>query len=255
MHQDKKVVVLTRPEGHNERLAALVSQMGASAMVLPWLRSVPNIDVVELMTWWKREAPRHESIVFVSHAAVEYAIPEGLVWPDEVWAVATGRGTASALEQKGVPLDRIRYPVQQLDSEGIWKECRDCFCDKGRVTIFRGQDGRSWLGDQVVEHGGEINYYSVYVREVCREAISVLNRWAEEWGNENAIQERYLVVTNSEAAMAIIPHVIPSLWEKVTVFVPHVRIERTLRALGIPYVVLTPGGDDGISATLSVYLK
>lgn len=243
----KLSVVLTRPEGQNEILAQCVEDAGHEAVVIPWLTIEPIWTEDDRAVWWG-SAVQASTLVFVSAASVYAAIPHALNWPGQLWAVATGPGTAQALRAAGVPEARIRMPYKQFDSEGIWAECADCFQSGTVVAIFRGQSGRAWLGERAIEAGCSVEYLTVYRRIPRVEAAMQLTRlWQEK-------KVDALVLTNSEAIRMIAPLLPRSLWESVTLWVPHLRIQETAKELGAQHVRLTAGGDAGLCAGLQSWL-
>lgn len=247
MSINKRTVVLTRPDGQNSALAHQVESMGHRAVCIPWLRIDSIWGNNERLEWWALKHA-HATFVFVSAAAVVAALPLPVVWPEGVWAVATGPGTALALREAGVPDQWIRAPELQFDSEGVWAECRDCFSAERAITIFRGQTGRAWLGDQATEAGCSVEYVTVYQRTPCMEAIETLTTL---WQNEGVDA---LVLTNSEAIRALAPALPSELWRYVTVLVPHPRIKLTATEVGAQHIVLTEGGDDGLCKGLRYWL-
>ena len=242
-------VILTRPLGQNNVLAECIQAAGHQAIEMPWLRIENSWNDSECLKWWEHEASKKSACVFVSSAAVRAALSVNVVWPRGVWAIATGADTALALKEKGVPTEWIRYPSKQFDSEGVWKECRECFSPNTAIVIFRGQIGRSWLGDQAIQAGCQVEYKAVYHRLPCIEIVpSMMAQW-----NQGKIGA--LVLTNSEAIDAIGEKLPFDLWARVPVFVPHFRIKATAQKYGAQNLILTEGGNKGLCEALELWLR
>ncbi len=240
---------MTRPLGQNNVLAECIQAAGHQSLEMPWLRIENSWSEPERLQWWEREAHKKSAFIFVSSAAVRSALSIDIVWPKGVWAIATGADTALALKEQGVPTEWIRYPATQFDSEGVWKECRECFLPNTVIVIFRGQAGRSWLGDQAIQVGCQVEYKAVYCRLPCVEIVPLMiAQWDQ--GKIDAI-----VLTNSEAIDAIGEKLPSELWARVPLFVPHFRIEATARRHGAQNVILTEGGNKGLCKALEGWLR
>ncbi len=141
-------------------------------------------------------------------------------------------------------------PPAQFDSEGLVAELRRRNFSPKHVLILKGEGGRAWLADNLREHGARVERVDCYRR--CR-AVSdsrIIGRLAE------ARELAGMVVVSSEAGdnlMALLGEAALRWLEDVPVFVPHPRIEQTLRAHGLTRVVLTAGGDTGLMAGITAY--
>jgi len=246
-------VVLTRPAGQNALLQQAIEKWGHHAYVMPWLRLSPLLDLEQRIVLWNilcEEWGGDACAIFVSAASVTSTLPDGFEWPNGVWALATGIGTARVLREKGVPDCWIRYPQMQFDSEALWYEHSSCFSAGRPVTIFRGQSGRSWLGDQVAEKGCILRYITVYQRLLNEEASQHLNQ-----AYQDGLRWQAMVLTNSEAVLGMGIRLLEEIWQNVTVFVPHSRIAETVQLYSPKEVILTKGGDEGLMLGLEEWIK
>lgn len=246
-------ILLTRPAGQNTLLQQAILDWGHHAYVVPWLQLSPLLEAEQRIALWNvlcEEWAGDACAIFVSAASVVSALPDECEWPNGVWALATGVGTARILHQKGVPERWIRYPSTQFDSEALWLEHRSCFSVGRPVTIFRGQSGRSWLGDRVAEQGCLLRYITVYQRSLNDDAAKRLNR-----AYQDGMRWQAMVLTNSEALRGIGSHLIDEIWRNSTVFVPHARIAETVQSYYPKEIILTKGGDDGLMLGLEQWIK
>jgi uroporphyrinogen-III synthase len=141
------------------------------AIALPLLRIEPAPEHVPLaVEAWQTLAARR-LVMFVSPNAVAQffgARPEGVCWPEDTLAGATGMGTVAALQSFGVPLTLIVAPSAQspqFDAEALWSQCLITMDWRGqRVLFVRGEQGRDWLTDVLKEHGAEVQAVCAYQR-------------------------------------------------------------------------------------------
>jgi uroporphyrinogen-III synthase len=246
-----RTIVLTRPEGQNKVLQVELERIAHRIYISPWLKITLNPESEREIVWraslarWKNQG----CAVFVSASAVKGALPACFEWPEGVWALATGEGTANVLRECGVPEQWIRYPTYRLDSEGLFSEHLECFQAGYSVIIFRGQVGRSWLGEQAILRGCRVEYQTVYQRIANIAAAEWMNQW---YLSGHAID--VLVLTNSEAIREVGQHVLPQIWQTATIFVPHERIQEAAHRQGAVKVILTDGGDAGLIHGLKEWL-
>lgn len=113
-------------------------------------------------------------VVFVSSNAVARffaARPAGSAWPQARLAAAPGPGTADALRAAGVPAAAIVEPAAdapQLDSEALWQELRRRDWAGRSVLVVRGDGGRDWLVERLVEAGARVDAVAAYRRTAPR---------------------------------------------------------------------------------------
>ncbi|MGB3289294.1 MAG: uroporphyrinogen-III synthase [Burkholderiaceae bacterium] len=166
----KASVVLTRPHGKNEALAARLSRAGLNALLLPALRILPLHGPVP--------PPEHyDLIVFVSSNAARFYMDElaaqrqPLPWPAATWAAAVGAPSARFLQDYGgIPAGRIVQPDARRgtqDSEGLWAVLQPLLPGLRRVLIVRGQSGREWLGERFLQAGIEVERLALYERRAA----------------------------------------------------------------------------------------
>jgi len=158
-------VLVTRPKKQAELLAKRLEEVGAVPVLLPTIEIAPPLDMQPL-----REARAQLSacdfVMFVSANAVEQALTTSTPWPQNVIALAPGKGTATALQQAGVPAECILTPVSRFDSEGLLELPALQQMQGKRVLILRGEQGRELLGDTLTARGAEVTRVTCY-RRAC----------------------------------------------------------------------------------------
>jgi uroporphyrinogen-III synthase len=231
-------VILTRPDGRNEVLAAQLDAAGLPSIILPALRIAPTALVANTIT----SPSEYDIIVFVSGISVrmyfkllaERAPAAG--WPALTLAAAVGRATAQALEDTGiVPPSHIVYPdpvTSGQDSEGLWALLAPSAHRYRRVLVVRGSTGREWLGQQFEAAGAVV------------ERLALYSRAPVDWRDEQAQAVRHalakpqpvlFLLTSGESVDAVIAamraHGLDGQWPQCRVLAIHERIASRLQSL------------------------
>ena len=158
------LVLLTRPEGENDSLRALLAARGFEVRVRPMIRLSAAEDTPGLRRM-AQALDRADRIIFVSKAAVRFGMvlldrywpqwPAGLVW------YAVGAGTGAALGDWGV---RAIWP-EEAGSEGLL-DCLPMDSIGGEtILIVRGSGGRELLAERLRAAGAEVRYLEAYRRD------------------------------------------------------------------------------------------
>jgi len=142
-------VVVTRPRAQAARFATLVSEAGATPLLLPAL----EIEPVELGAEARaRLAPdAFDWTIYTSANSVESALRQ-LPRPARTRIAAVGRGTARALAAHGLPVHAV--PTRSADSEGLL--ALDAFASVAgrRILILKGEGGRTLLREERIPFTG-----------------------------------------------------------------------------------------------------
>ncbi len=162
-------LIVTRPRQQCSAWLARLQALGASAVALPLIEILPARDAGPVDAAWSALGAV-DLAVFVSPNAVEqfFAHAEGRVWPATALAACVGPGSAQALAAHGVPEALIVQPANDaasLDSEHLWTELsprRDW--SGARVLLLRGDGGREWLAERLVQAGASVEAVTVYHR-------------------------------------------------------------------------------------------
>lgn len=247
-----RCVVVTRPRHQAAELVAGLAAAGAEALLHPLLEIEPASDPAPLAEAVARLA-QYRFAAFVSPNAVAHALPairRGGGWPAGLQALAVGPGTVRALAEHGV-VDTIA-PTLRFDSEALLAlpALAEAQVRGRRVAIFRGDGGRELLADTLRARGAAVDCIPCYRRLPPPDgAAPLLARWRQ--GRLDAV-----TISSSEGLrnlVAALDAVGLAYLRATPLFVPHPRIAEGARECGLPRVVVTPPGDDGLLAGLCAY--
>jgi len=159
-------VLVTRPAAQAERLCKLIDAAGGEAFCLPAIDILEPVDSYHLESVAASLA-NYDLAVFISVNAVtrglDFISARG-EWPTHVRIATVGVRSAAALVPYGLAADLV--PEHDFSSEGLLALDEMQFMRGKRVVIFRGNGGREYLRDTLVERGAEVDYVEVY-RRAC----------------------------------------------------------------------------------------
>ncbi len=256
----KASIVLTRPQGKNEPLAARLRAAGWHTLALPAL-------LIHRLEFTADQLPLpddYDLIVFVSGNAARCYLdllaerPGRHPWPARTLAATVGRASAQPLYDGGlIPLTHILHPdpgSQNQDSEGLWKLLQPMLHRFGRILIVRGESGRDWLGARCEQAGIKLDRLALYKREPAL--------WQSEQaaGLQTALASPgscVFLLTSGEGVDAVHANIrrldLQAAWEKACFLVIHERVASRLQSvLGAsgtvesPMIKICPPSDDAI---------
>ncbi|HKT97263.1 MAG TPA: fused uroporphyrinogen-III synthase HemD/membrane protein HemX [Paraburkholderia sp.] len=262
-------VVITRPAGQSQALAAQLEAHGLRALEFPLITIEPVRDDAPL-----REAlgalDRYALVVFVSPNAVDRAFAcygtISSIWPHALPVAVVGPASVAALARHGVaaPAHRVIGPAgaadeepARFDSESLYATLEktlgaNAFAGR-RVLIVRGDGGREWLADRLREAGAEVEAVAAYRRAVPEPPIGA-------WETVHALLEgapHAWLVTSSEGVRNLDELAREHLTageivelRHAPLVAPHARIGETAHGLGFDRITLSGAGDERIVQTL-----
>ena len=166
-------LIVTRPRPQCTAWLARLAALGVPARALPLIEILPARDTAPVQAAWAALAAV-DLAVFVSPNAVEqfFAVACGAAWPVHTLAACVGPGSAQALAERGVPVAHIVQPAADaasLDSEHLWEQLSPRRDWAGaRVLLLRGDGGREWLAERLIEAGASVEAVTVYHRAAPR---------------------------------------------------------------------------------------
>ena len=156
-------VILTRPDGSNQALAARLEAAGMEVIVRP-LIAIAQLHLGHEGQRLVEQLERFDAAIFVSRHAANYgmeaidrywpALPQGL----SVYAV--GPGTAAALAAYGVEAVTPKTP----GSEGLLTLPGLQAVQGKEILIAKGQGGRALLQDTLTHRGAKVACLESYQR-------------------------------------------------------------------------------------------
>ena len=243
-------IVVTRPAGQNERLAALIRAEGGEPIAFPALEILDPADPRPLAAAIDR-LDAYDLAVFVSPSAVDKAMQvlrARREWPAGLQAATVGGGSEQALRRYGVA--EVIVPVGRFDSEALLDRPELADVAGRRILVFRGDGGRELLGDALRTRGATVDYVECYRRGRPDADVSALAR-AWEHGGVDA------VTISSRAGLSNFFDLLGEggreRLQRTPLFAPHPRIAEHARALGCQRVIETAPGDAGIAAALAAF--
>lgn len=251
----QKQIVITRPQAQAEDLAHLIRQQGGNPLVYPVLeiRAIDHSpEQTELLTQLYQD--QFDYAVFVSPNAVTYAatyLTQNL--PKKLICIAIGAGTAKALrETSPFCFQTVYVPMARFDSEGVLalEALQAAQIQAKQVIIFRGQEGRTLLGQTLQARGAHVTYFTCYERICLMQDDQFLLK------KQAAHALDALIFTSSEGLRAFETRLSPqghSCLKTIPLFIPHPRIVSLAQEYGYHTVIQTPPLDEGILAGLMNY--
>jgi uroporphyrinogen III methyltransferase/synthase len=259
-------VVITRPAGQSDALAAQLAGAGIATLEFPLIDIAPIEDAGPLHAALGA-LERYALVVFVSPNAVDHAFGQfRAIWPHALPVGVVGPGSVAALARHGVeaPAYRVISPAAsaddeaaRLDSEGLFAAIDTALGAaslKGkRVLIVRGDGGREWLAEHLREGGVEVETVAAYRRLVPEPSVCAWTRIHELLAGE----PHAWLLTSSEGVRNLdeLAHEYLNLGEiaqlkRATLVTPHPRIAQTARGLGFDSITVSGAGDERIAHTL-----
>lgn len=184
------LVVLTRPVGRNEGLAAQLAEQGIASLNLPALTLGLSADAAQ--GWVSPDA--FDLLVFVSGYAADCYLQcwrqcgASLHWPEHTLAATVGAASARPLLASGwVSAAHIIHPPSGVpqDSESLWQALQARQVRPRRVLIVGANEGRSWLRQCFEAQGSQVDRYAVYERKPAqwhREALEPVHQVLAQQG-------------------------------------------------------------------------
>ena len=245
-------VLVTRPVQQAKNLADGIYAMGGHSILFPVLEIADMEDTRPLLTIIAR-LNEFDLAIFVSPNAVNKAmhlIQANRTLPSNMKIAVVGKGSANELKQFGVT--DIIVPTERNDSEALLDQSELQQMKSKRVVIFRGNGGRTLLGDTLIERGAILEYAECYHRGRPNVDVApLLTTWSHD--KLNAV-----TITSSEGLhnlFDMIGQLGQQLLKTTPLFTAHERIAQKARDLGLVKIILTPAGDEGLLQGLIDYFS
>ena len=239
-------VLLTRPAGQADKLAAAIQGLGGRVTQLPLLAIEPITEraAVERLKTSIMTLDNYDAAIFISTNAATL----GLEWIENYWpqlpvgleAYAVGPGTAEILRQ-------LPWPVQCSDV-GVTSE--HLLALPGlrnvagkRIALFRGQGGRELLAETLRERGARVDYLEIYQRRVPEYTRAMVMQQIDD-NAINAVVATSQQILDSFVTLVQADVELPENLLGMCVVVPSQRIREQALAAGFQSVVDAGGADE-----------
>lgn len=244
-------VVVTRPVAQAAEWVGRLQDAGIPAVALPLIEIVPATDRSRVVAAWAT-LPVRQLVVFVSpNAALHFfaARSSDQPWPTSLIAAAPGPGTGDALRAAGVAPSCIVEPCDdapQLDSEALWRRLEERDWTGASVLVVRGDGGREWLAERLLEAGARVETVSAYRRD-----LPAFSR-AEQAMLEDVAADADAVwlFTSSQAIGHLEAAAGAGRWQGARAIATHPRIAARAREAGFGCVVESAPGLDALIACI-----
>ncbi len=173
-------VLVTRPAGQAEALAALIERCGGQAVCFPMLEILDPADSGALLATIDR-LDGFDLAVFISPNAVNRAMnfirSRRTTLPARLRLACVGRGSARELGRFG--RENVLAPAGRFNSEALLDLPELSSVAGWHIVIFRGDGGREVLGETLQARGAQVEYAEVYRRgKPHADTAPLLHRWA-----------------------------------------------------------------------------
>ncbi|MEW5838851.1 MAG: uroporphyrinogen-III synthase [Pseudomonadota bacterium] len=233
-------IVLTRPTGQNEALAARIRAAGGEVILLPLLDIAPPAAPLSVQSLHAQLA-RSDWAIFISPNAVRMALRvlPAADWPTTLRLAAIGQGTARTLREAG--LGEALAPAAGADSESLLALAEFAQPSGRRILLVRGEGGRELLAQTLTERGASVEHAVVYRRLACPPGLPALR---QQIGGERTLW----VITSSEALRVLLgaaQHAADAAWLCAQDFVfAHPRIAELGAKSGLNRGMIAPSPED-----------
>ena len=244
---DRRRVIVTRPAAQAASWVGLLRSRGLDADALPLIEIAAAADPSDVAVAWRALATRR-LVFFVSANAVErfFAVrPVDVAWPTGVEAAVPGPGTAATLRELAGPAVVVVEPdsdAPQFDSEAVWARLRGRDWQGASVLVVRGDGGRDWLAERLVESGATVDAVSAYRRLAPRFAGVDRERLESIVADRSAVW----LFSSSEAIANLESAAGAGRFATARAVATHPRIAARARAAGFGRVVEAAPGLDAV---------
>jgi uroporphyrinogen-III synthase len=190
-----QVILNTRPAHQQAELTTSLARNGAHVLAFPAI-AIEALDSGPQQQRVAREIASYDILLFVSRNAVDGAfryIDASQISAQARYGVI-GLATRQALCEQVANLDSCLLAGKPYNSEGLLKAAALQQVAGKRIIIFRGQEGRNLLGEELAARGARVDYCEVYRRVLP-------STTAEDFNQLVAAGFPSLAVLTSEAGM------------------------------------------------------
>ena len=242
-------IAITRPIDQAKKLAALITEAGATPILFPLIEITPLSDYSQFDAVIANIAD-YDWAIFISSNAVQNGMPRLIKQtakigiPSNLQFAAIGPVTASELQSFGVK--EVLIPNVRFDSESLLALPEMTNVAGKKILVVRGVGGRDVLADTLRARGAQVTFAECYQRINPQTNCNLLANLY----SENKLQG--IVITSSEAMRHLLDLAGDSEWLKnITLFVNHARIAELPLQMGLKVSVAHAPGDEAMLKTIA----
>lgn len=231
---------MTRPASLAQGLAKPIEAAGGRVFLFPAIE-------IEPLPVPPPALERFDMAVFISPSAVREALKHLAALPPHLRVVALSRGTRRELERHGVT--GALAAEEGADSEALLAAPELHQVAGRRIVVFRGEGGRSVLGDALRGRGATVEYVECYRRVRPRiDPAPLVAAWKS--GGLHAV-----TVSSAQGLANLFEMLDRELLCSLPLFVPHARVAAQAQRLGAREAIAAGPGDDEMLARLVAYFQ
>lgn len=189
-------VLVTRPAGQSQELAAQIERLGGRPILFPSLEIVPRDRAAVRREVEALAAP--DITIFISRNAVAHGIDYAAGR-----LAAIGPATAAAVRNAGHDVDIL--PASGYDSEHLLAEPDFIDMAGKRVRIIRGGGGREKLAETLRGRGAAVDYVSAYERRLPHHSADEIDRLERRWSRGEIDAVVVMSVQSLDNLVALLP--------------------------------------------------
>ena len=234
-----------RPGAANDRLAAKLKADGIEAWCWPAF-TITLPEDQELVAQRLAHLDDVDMVVLASPAAVAAVAHWVQEWPEHITLATVGEGTARVIRAAwgdDVPVIFPKGDAEQSGSEALFDLLKHTQIPR-RVLIARGQTGREWLSQRLIELGADVEKLAAYVRVPIELTPAQVEELAKAVSGPSPIV--YLTSSDSVATLLHAIKPVPEARDwflQGTALTIHPRCADRLFEAGFQHVEIT-GADD-----------
>ena len=242
-------IVVTRPEKQAAGLAALIREAGGEALEIPTLEIHDLSDLAAFRSVIDR-LDSFDAAIFVSRNAVRntLSLMGNRPWPAHLRVATVGDGSRAELESHGIK--GAIAPSGRADSEALLEMQEFAAVAGKRIAIFRGEGGRTLLGDTLTARGALVEQAACYRRVKPAQSAALL---AAAW---ECAKVDAVMVSSGEGLINLLEMLGgdgPQRLGESTLFVPHPRVAVEAVRKGLKRPIVAGPGDAAAVAALVAY--
>lgn len=248
-----QVIVNTRPDHQQAKLTSLLEVEAARVLSFPAIEIVETAPTAFLHNLATNLAD-YQVAIFVSRNAVDgaFAFIGDTALPDRLQLGVIGGGTQAALAAKVGDLEARLIRSETYESEGLLSAQALRQVDGKNIIIFRGQQGRNLLGDELAVRGARVSYCEVYRRQPPRLAAGDFTRLLD-----GVIPT--LILFTSKEGMRYLLDLLDPRSRDLLLRIPWLLISERMRESALklghnaPIIIASSASDDGIRQTICAW--